>query len=318
MGAQAPGRSLQELPNASWLFGKLSPLVFHEYIQLIGESHNLTDGIDVLSMMYQLLNRALHVPSGDSVAPEMQQEITGLEKAEKRSPTVFEKIAQLKWNQYLALMRRDGEYGPTDLNAVLTAPILPSVQTQWHLGVNVEIPALLSVFFAVLPFFFEKGTQLNYKQELKDDLDNTIQTLQVRSSTNVDTLNMTFIRDSAHTVFESLNGGTRIAFAGSVGEVQSEPLDGIKRILRDISLFFIGFDTMSRDLEGLALLKTILLDKEDHIFATSMCSVKRITANVGTEGAHENFPFWTLFFNLRPIRSYLVQNCREQYFSHQQ
>ncbi|KAJ7939815.1 hypothetical protein B0H13DRAFT_2497563 [Mycena leptocephala] len=145
-------------------------------------------------MMYQLLNRASHVPSGDSVAPEMQQEITGLEKrcndrsftlvrsvdvifkrigaevvkavdvAEKRSPTVFEKIAQLKWNQYLALMRRDGEYGPTDLNADLTAPILPSVQTQWHLGVNVEIPALLSVFFGVLQLFSEKGTQLNYKQ----------------------------------------------------------------------------------------------------------------------------------------------------------
>ncbi|KAJ7797867.1 hypothetical protein B0H14DRAFT_3546697 [Mycena olivaceomarginata] len=156
-----------------------------------------------------------HVPPGDSVGPEMQQEIVDLESAvtdrtltlvqsvdvifkriaaevvkavnvaQKRSPTVFERIAQLKWNQYLALMRRDGEYGPTDVNADLTAPILPSVQTQWYLGVNVEIPALLSVFFGVLQFLSEKGTQLNYKQELKVDLDNTIQTLQVRSSTNI-------------------------------------------------------------------------------------------------------------------------------------
>ncbi|KAJ7920348.1 hypothetical protein B0H13DRAFT_1987178 [Mycena leptocephala] len=314
----------------------------HEYIQLTGEFDNLTHGIDVLSMMYQLLNRASHAPSGDSVGPEMQQEIVDLEKrctdraltlvqsvdvifkriaaevvkavtlAEKRSPTVFEKIARLKWNQYLALMRREGEYGPTDLNADLTAPILPSVQTQWHLGVNVEIPALLSVFF----------------EELKVELDNSIQTLQVRSSTNIDTvrkslgvesfvkelshvvqrsialrqrqgnrmwaplikeqlapqyglvaaergrgmfgrmkLNMTFIRDSAHAVFEPLNAGTCIAFAGNVGEVQTELLGGIKRILREVSLLFIGFEnTVSRDLEGLALLKTILLDKEDQIF----------------------------------------------------
>jgi hypothetical protein len=57
--------------------------------------------------------------------------------------------------------------------------------------------------------------------------------------------NMTFIRDSAHTVFEPLNAGTRIAFAGSVGEVQSELLDGIKRILREISLFFIGENSLS-------------------------------------------------------------------------
>ncbi|KAJ7480387.1 hypothetical protein B0H11DRAFT_2024898 [Mycena galericulata] len=334
------------LPAAPLVFSSkedTSIPALHEYIQLNGEFHNLTDGIDVLSMMYQLLNRASHAPSGDSVGPEMQQEIVDLEKrctdraltlvqsvdvifkriaaevvkavnlAEKRSPTVFEKIARLKWNQYLALMRREGEYGPTDLNADLTAPILPSVQTQWHLGVNVEIPALLSVFF----------------QELKVDLDNSIQTLQVRSSTNVDTvrkslgvesfvkelshvvqrsialrqrqgnriwaplikeqlapqyglvaaergrgmfgrmkeLNMTFIRDSAHAVFEPLNAGTCIAFAGNVGEVQTELLGGIKRILREVSLLFIGFEnTMSRDLEGLALLKTILLDKEDQIF----------------------------------------------------
>lgn len=62
-------------------------------------------------------------------------------------------------------MRREGEYGPTDLNADLTAPILPFVQTQWHLGVNVEIPALLSVFFQVLDFFLKRGptTELNIK-----------------------------------------------------------------------------------------------------------------------------------------------------------
>ncbi|KAJ7920979.1 hypothetical protein B0H13DRAFT_1867123 [Mycena leptocephala] len=304
--------------------------------------------------MYQPLNRASHVPSAardhgprkgwDAKFAWLRLIVfqrcndRSLTLAEKRSPTVFEKIAQLKWNQYLALMRRDGEYGPIDLNADLTAPILPSA---------------------------DSGTQLNYEQELKDDLDNTIQILQVRSPTNVDTvrkslgvesfvkqlshvvqrsiavrqrqgnrkdgdieaetifedlqkgengedpeepefedgyenevwvkvglgsgsaisdpgltranpyiwaalikeqlapqygtvaaergrgifgrmkLNMTFIRDSAHTVFELLNAGTRIAFAGSVGEVQSELFDGIKRILREISLFFISENSLS-------------------------------------------------------------------------
>ncbi|KAJ7926604.1 hypothetical protein B0H13DRAFT_2313321 [Mycena leptocephala] len=32
------------------------------------------------SMMYRLLNRASHAPSGDSVGPEMQQKIVDLEK----------------------------------------------------------------------------------------------------------------------------------------------------------------------------------------------------------------------------------------------
>ncbi|KAJ7822388.1 hypothetical protein B0H14DRAFT_3146386 [Mycena olivaceomarginata] len=341
----------------SWDFLTLSrllpanPLVFsskedtsipalHEYIQLIGEFHNLTDGIDLLAVMYQLLNRASHVPSADRVGPEMRQEIINLEKrctdraltlvqsieaifktiaaevakavsvAAGRSPTIFENIARtLKWNQYLALMRREGEYGANDLNMALTATILPSVQTQWHLGINVEISSLLSDFF----------------QEIKADLDKTIQTLQDRSSTNIDTvrkslgvdsfvkqlsravqqsiavrqrkgnriwaplikeqlvvqygtvaaergrgmfgrmkLNMAFIRDSAHEIFEPLNDGTRMAFAGSVEQVQIELLGGIKRILREIRLLFIGFET--NDLEGLALVETVLHDNEDGIF----------------------------------------------------
>ncbi|KAJ7842101.1 hypothetical protein B0H14DRAFT_3140018 [Mycena olivaceomarginata] len=323
---------------------------------LLGEFHNLTDGIDLLAVMYQLLNRASHVPSADRVGPEMRQEIINLEKVGKpilhichlllpfqrctdraltlvqsieaifktiaaevakavsvaagRSPTIFENIARtLKWNQYLALMRREGEYGANDLNMALTATILPSVQTQWHLGINVEISSLLSDFF----------------QEIKADLDKTIQTLQDRSSTNIDTvrkslgvesfvkqlsravqqsiavrqrkgnriwaplikeqlvvqygsvaaergrgmfgrmkLNMAFIRDSAHEIFEPLNDGTRMAFAGSVEQVQIELLGGIKRILREIRLLFIGFET--NDLEGLARVETVLHDNEDGIF----------------------------------------------------
>jgi hypothetical protein len=50
-------------------------------------------------------------------------------------------------------MRREGEYGANDLNMALTATILPSVQTQWHLGINVEISSLLSDFFQVFYFF---------------------------------------------------------------------------------------------------------------------------------------------------------------------
>ncbi|KAJ7934738.1 hypothetical protein B0H13DRAFT_1855029 [Mycena leptocephala] len=53
----------------------------HEYIQLMGEFHNLTDGVDILSMMYQLLNWAVHVPSGDiDVRPGIRQDILDLEK----------------------------------------------------------------------------------------------------------------------------------------------------------------------------------------------------------------------------------------------
>ncbi|KAJ7917953.1 hypothetical protein B0H13DRAFT_2321892 [Mycena leptocephala] len=90
-------------------------------------------------------------------------------------------------------MRREGEYGPTDLIADLTASILPLVQPQWHLGMNVEIPALLSVFF----------------QELKVDLASSIQTLQVRSSTNVDTVRKSlgvesFVKELSHVLQRSI------------------------------------------------------------------------------------------------------------------
>lgn len=169
-------------------------------------------------MAYQLLNRASHVPSGDSdVGPGIRQGIIDLEnvvlvlahirclslpttalyhfsrrlvrihrgylqedhrgggkscqrrpyridchdhhqlisiQAEGRSPTVFQNIAlTVRWNQYLAIMRRDGEYGGNNLNADLTATILSSVQSQWHLGINVEIAILLSAFFQVFCFF---------------------------------------------------------------------------------------------------------------------------------------------------------------------
>ncbi|KAJ7886620.1 hypothetical protein B0H14DRAFT_2563296 [Mycena olivaceomarginata] len=55
----------------------------------------------------------------------------------------------------------------------------------------------------------KRGTQLNYEQELKDDLDNTIQTLQVRSSTNVDTVRKSlgvesFVKQLSHVVQRSI------------------------------------------------------------------------------------------------------------------
>ncbi|KAJ6567520.1 hypothetical protein B0H10DRAFT_1965351 [Mycena sp. CBHHK59/15] len=216
-------------------------------------------------------------------------------------------------------MRRDGEYGPNDLNKDLTAPILPSVQTQWHMGINVEIPTLLSVFF--------QG--LNQKQEIKTDLDGTIHALGDDSSTNIDVvrkslgvesfvkelsravqqsitvrqrkgnriwaplikeqlvpqyaivaterghgmfgrmkLNKAFIRDSARGVFEHLNEGTRTAFAGTADQVRMELLGAMKRMLREIHLLFIGFEStlLSDELEGLAVVEAILRNKEDHIF----------------------------------------------------
>ncbi|KAJ7788763.1 hypothetical protein B0H14DRAFT_2947191 [Mycena olivaceomarginata] len=312
-----------------------------QYIQHIGELHNLTDGIHLLSAMWQLLNRASYAPSasGDCVGPEMRQDIVDLEKrctdrahtlvqsieaifkriatevaqavavAARRSPTVFENIAQtLKWNQYQALMRREGEYAARDLNMDLTTTILPSVQTQWHLGINVEIPALLSAFF----------------QEIEADLKRTVEALHARSSTSIETvrkslevesfvkelshavqqsiavrqrkgnriwaplireqlvaqyglvaaerghgmfvrmkLNMAFIRDSAHVIFEPLNVGTRMVFTGTVDQVQIELIGEIKRILREIRLLFIGFET--HDLEGLTTVETVLRDNENDI-----------------------------------------------------
>ncbi|KAJ6623891.1 hypothetical protein B0H10DRAFT_2008729 [Mycena sp. CBHHK59/15] len=312
----------------------------HEYIQLIGEFHNLTDGVDILAMTYQFLNRASHAPSENSDVAGIRRDILDLEKrctdstdvlvqsieaifnriaaevakavgvAEVQSPAVFESLAlRLRWNQYLALMRRDGEYGGNNLNADLTAIILSSVQSQWHLGINVEIAAVLSNFF----------------QDMGTDLDETIRALGVRSASNIDTvrkslglelfmkelshdvqqsitsrqrkgsriwapsikerllpqyataatqkgrgmfgrmkLNAAFIRDSAHTIFESLNDATRTGFAESVEEVRSQLLGRLKRMLREIQLLFIGFgSSTSNDFE---LVESIMSDKEDRIF----------------------------------------------------
>ncbi|KAJ7926605.1 hypothetical protein B0H13DRAFT_1862064 [Mycena leptocephala] len=144
-------------------------------------------------------------------------------------------------------MRREGEYGPTDLNADLTAPILPSVQTQWHLGVNVEIPALLSVFFQVrssanvdtdrkslgvesfvkeLSHVVQRSIALRQRQGnriwaplIKEQLAPQYGTVAAERGHGMFgrmKLNMTLIRDSARAVFGPLNAGTCIAFAGSV------------------------------------------------------------------------------------------------------
>ncbi|KAJ7937754.1 hypothetical protein B0H13DRAFT_1852390 [Mycena leptocephala] len=139
-------------------------------------------------------------------------------------------------------------------------------------GVNVEIPALLSVFF----------------QKLQVDLDHSIQTLQVWSSTDVDTVRKSlavesFLKKLSRIVQRSIDlrqrQGNRIwaplikeqlatQYSGkrtrheSVDEVQTELHDGIKRMIREINHLFIG---ETCDVEGLALLKTILVDREDRI-----------------------------------------------------
>ncbi|KAJ6616575.1 hypothetical protein B0H10DRAFT_2219401 [Mycena sp. CBHHK59/15] len=234
-------------------------------------------------MLYQLLNRASHVPSEESARPGIRQDVLNLEKrctdkahalvqsievifkriaaevakavsvAEARSTSVFENIAlTLRWNQYLALMRRDGEYGPNDLNKDLTAPILPSVQTQWHMGINVEIPTLLSVFF----------------QEIKTDLDGTIHALGDDSSTNIDVVRKSlgvesFVKELSRAVQQSITVRQRTA-----DQVRMELLGAMKRMLREIHLLFIGFEStlLSDELEGLAVVEAILRNKEDHIF----------------------------------------------------
>ncbi|KAJ7940096.1 P-loop containing nucleoside triphosphate hydrolase protein [Mycena leptocephala] len=201
----------------------------HEYIQLIGEFHNLTDGVDILAMTYQFLNRASHAPSENSDVAGIRRDILDLEKrctdstdvlvqsiegifnriaaevakavgvAEVQSPAVFESLAlRLRWNQYLALMRRDGEYGGNNLNADLTAIILSSVQSQWHLGINVEIAAVLSNFF----------------QDMGTDLDETIRALGVRSASNIDTVRKSlglelFMKELSHDVQQSITSRQR-------------------------------------------------------------------------------------------------------------
>ncbi|KAJ7939004.1 hypothetical protein B0H13DRAFT_1851174 [Mycena leptocephala] len=53
-----------------WCFGvKTSIPALHEYTQLIGEFHNLTEGGDILAMTYQFLNRAAHAPSETAMWP---------------------------------------------------------------------------------------------------------------------------------------------------------------------------------------------------------------------------------------------------------
>ncbi|KAJ7846021.1 hypothetical protein B0H13DRAFT_1908041 [Mycena leptocephala] len=80
-------------------------------------------------------------------------------------------------------------------------------------------------------------------------------------------LNAAFIRDSAHAVFEYLNESTSTGFAERVDQIQFELLGGLKRMIREIQLLCIGFETMMpNDVEGLTLVESIVRDKEDHIF----------------------------------------------------
>ncbi|KAJ7810617.1 hypothetical protein B0H13DRAFT_1927251 [Mycena leptocephala] len=65
-------------------------------------------------------------------------------------------------------------------------------------------------------------------------------------------LNAAFIRDSAHEIFESLNHTTRTGFAESVDQVRLDIFGGLKRIVREIELLFVGFGTtVSDDFEAL-------------------------------------------------------------------
>ncbi|KAK7002503.1 hypothetical protein R3P38DRAFT_3043280 [Favolaschia claudopus] len=146
----------------------------HDHLVRVGGQHTVQRAIDLLSLTYRLLTRGPSVPEGQT---RYQQEILDLEnfcigrvhslvdsvndvltkilgeanaaidEARGQSPYVFQTIAQqCKWNQYLALMRRHGEFGSINLNVRLTAAVAESasLRTRWHSGFNEEIPALMS------------------------------------------------------------------------------------------------------------------------------------------------------------------------------
>ncbi|KAK7027222.1 hypothetical protein R3P38DRAFT_2942002 [Favolaschia claudopus] len=134
----------------------------------IGERQGVSDAIHLLFLTYQLLNQSSITVEGDDEGSEIrlekecEQEVASLvqsiekmfamivdesspliDAAKQQSLHVFQAVAEThKWNQYLALMRRQGEFGSTNLNALLTSPIADSesLQRLWHVVFNEDIP----------------------------------------------------------------------------------------------------------------------------------------------------------------------------------
>ncbi|KAK6984161.1 hypothetical protein R3P38DRAFT_2806924 [Favolaschia claudopus] len=146
----------------------------------IGERQGVSDAIHLLFLTYQLLNQSSITVEGDDEGSEIrlekecEQEVASLvqsiekmfamivdesspliDAAKQQSLHVFQAVAEThKWNQYLALMRRQGEFGSTNLNALLTSPIADSesLQRLWHVVFNEDIPRTVLHCMKVVPF----------------------------------------------------------------------------------------------------------------------------------------------------------------------
>ncbi|KAK7016479.1 hypothetical protein R3P38DRAFT_3202631 [Favolaschia claudopus] len=146
----------------------------------IGERQGVSDAIHLLFLTYQLLNQSSITVEGDDEGSEIrlekecEQEVASLvqsiekmfamivdesspliDAAKQQSLHVFQAVAEThKWNQYLALMRRQGEFGSTNLNALFTSPIADSesLQRLWHVVFNEDIPRTVLHCMKVVPF----------------------------------------------------------------------------------------------------------------------------------------------------------------------
>ncbi|KAJ7109880.1 hypothetical protein C8R44DRAFT_265806 [Mycena epipterygia] len=172
------------------------------YLETDGECRNLTDAIEVLKSFYEFLSRASQFPKSvpsnaaatlqthnileeleqrcvirldellvqiKKVYADLQAEVaTAVEQAQDQSPRVFAVIAsKMKWNQYRAMMRLDGQYENGNLNADLVKNILPAIQRQWNISVNNRIPVALDSFY----------------DDIRDDIRETIDLLSCPGST---------------------------------------------------------------------------------------------------------------------------------------
>ncbi|KAJ7492305.1 hypothetical protein FB451DRAFT_1217815 [Mycena latifolia] len=152
------------------------------YLENDGASRSLSDAITIVTGFYEFLSRACQIgpnTAGDDDTTlaihnavvelekrcetrlnEMITQITtaygelqghihsAVSQAETASPEVFAGHAKrMRWNQYRAMMRLQGQYEGGNLNTDLVKTILPALSKEWNVQVNVKIPLFLQDFY---------------------------------------------------------------------------------------------------------------------------------------------------------------------------
>ncbi|KAJ7103210.1 hypothetical protein B0H15DRAFT_811413 [Mycena belliarum] len=151
------------------------------HLEADGERRSLTNAVAVVTSFFEYISRACQIrtkTAGDDGTHEIHDTLEQLEQrcedrlvktiarintaygelrghvrtaigeAEIKSPQVFAGHAKrMKWNQYRAMMRLQGQYEGGNLNTDLVASILPTISKEWNLAVNVRIPLFLSDFY---------------------------------------------------------------------------------------------------------------------------------------------------------------------------